>query len=167
MTGAGVALSGCTTAATPAAETPAASTSTAASTTSGAGSPAASASQSDVLLVEAAIADERVLLDYCRDAGASHRAIAAVLTRIVAQQGSHVSALRAALADPGQESARRVPAVRGGRKAILVTVARLLVAAQQQRRADSLAAESGPLARLFASISASHAVAAGLDSLQP
>ncbi len=120
-------------------------------------------SDSDVDRVRAAIADERALLAFCTGSATSHPAVAGALTDIAGQQRQHVAALRGALTDPGGDRVVTVPRIRGDRKAVLLAARRLLVEAQRHRRSDALAADWGPLARLFASISASHAVAAGLD----
>ncbi|MEP6650962.1 MAG: hypothetical protein ABJA74_13810 [Lapillicoccus sp.] len=127
---------------------------------------AASASP-DVRLVESAIADERALLDDCLAGAATFTGLAPVLDPIAARQREHLARLRAALTSgaPGRPShPRRVP---GDRAAALRRVRRSVVDAQRARRTDALAADSGPLARLLASMSASHAVTADLDALSP
>jgi hypothetical protein len=157
-----VALTGCAVA-TPDAS-PAASTSTTgdASTSSSAMPP--TSTDADVQLVQAAIAEERAILAYCGHA-ASEGGKAAILRLVASRQRRHVAALRAALSDAGPDHVGRVPSQHGDLRADLATAKSLLERAQQQRRSDALAAESGLLARLFASISASHAVAASLDGL--
>lgn len=121
-------------------------------------------SHSDVLLVQAAIADEHALLDACLASVAALPDLATALSSITDQQRRHVAVLRAALT--GRQSyRRRMPAV-GSRRAALHGLRRSLVVAQSDRRDGALAADSGALAQLLASMSASHAVAAGLDALR-
>jgi hypothetical protein len=134
---------------------------TAPGTTSESGS--ATLPDPDVGLVEAAIADERAILVYCTRDPLRHPP--AVLRLIAAQQRQHVRALRAALTDPGRDTVATVPPRPPSVTAMRTTARSLLLGAQRQRRADALAAESGLLARLFASLSASHAVLAGSDDL--
>ncbi len=161
LTGAGIALAGCTTSEADDVSTPARPTA------SSQEQPDTSVGRTDpdVDRVEAAIASERALLVYCRDSVAEHPDIAATLRQVADQQQKHIAVLRGALTEAGPGRVEPAPVMRGDR-AVLHTVRRMLVEAQRQRRSDALAADSGLLARLFASISASHAVAAGLDGLQ-
>ena len=90
-----------------------------------------------------------------------------VLAPLVTQQRAHVAALRAALTDSGRRPGSTPRRFRGNRDDALRRVRSALVDAQRNRRADALAASSGLLARLLASVSASHAVAASQGSLRP
>jgi hypothetical protein len=124
------------------------------------GDSAASSGGSDVRLVEAAIADEHAVLEVCLAALAGRRSLRRVLAPLVAEQRAQISALRAALTDPGRRPTSRVKPLRGSDPEALRRVRSALLRAQRSRRSDALSAESGSLARLLASVSASHAVAA-------
>ena len=105
-----------------------------------------------------------MLAALCRRAARRHSDLAGALRPLVGQQEKHVSSLRAAVTDlPHFRTSRRT--VPGTRTDAAIAVRLALAAAQAQRRADSLAVESGALARLLASISASHAVAAADETL--
>lgn len=131
------------------------------------GAAASTASGRDIRIVRAAIDDERVLLaDFAAAATAVPR-LAKALAPVADQQRQHVAALRAALIVPDRVHATRSRPAHGDGSAVLRGLRRSLVVAQHRRRADALAAHTGLLARLLASMSASHAVAAGLDSLRP
>ena len=159
--GAAAALAGCASAATdPAAD----------STPTSSGTDAASpgeATATDVRLVQNAIAHEATLLVLYAAAGRARRDLRQPLDRLVAQQDQHIATLRAALTDPDPRRRPRRRRLSGGREVVLEKVRRGAADAQSARREDALAAQSGPLARLLASMSASHAVAASLDALQP
>jgi hypothetical protein len=159
--GAAAALSGCASAATdPAADVAPRSTGI------GAAAPGA-ASSTDVRLVESAIVHEEALLVLYAAAGRAQRPLQKPLDRLVAQQDQHIATLRAALTDPEPRPRRRRRRLSGSQDVVVEKVRRGVADAQSARRADALAAQSGPLARLLASMSASHAVAASLDALQP
>lgn len=160
--GAAAALAGCGSAATdPAANPPPTS-----SAGAGAASPGA-APASNVRLVEGAIAHEAALLVLYAAAGRAQRDLQESLDRLVSQQDEHIAALRAALTSPEPRPRPRRRRLSGSREVVLEKVRGGAADAQSARRADALAAQSGPLARLLASISASHAVAASLDAWQP
>ena len=113
----------------------------------------------DVVLLTRAIADEEVLLDYCRDLVGAHPTLVELVRPVQARQRDHVGALRAALTRADPRPAQRPPGrVPGKARVAVTTLTQLASGAEQERFADCLAAESGLLARLLASISASHAV---------
>jgi len=112
-----------------------------------------------VVLLAGAVADERAVLDYCRQAARRHRGAAQTFGVVRDIQHAHVRRLLAALSEPVRPPRpRRPPAVPAGAAAAVRRLAELLAAAEEARLADCLAAESGLLARLMASVSASHAV---------
>jgi hypothetical protein len=129
------------------------------------GSP--TASEPDVRRVTAAITDEQAVLEVCRAALAGHSTLRPVLAPIVASQHAHIAALRSALPSPAAMPRRRHRPLHAGRREALQRVRSSLLDAQRHRRADALAAGSGLLARLFASMSAAHAVAAAQDAVRP
>jgi hypothetical protein len=124
-------------------------------------------SRADVRLLRAAIADEHALLLTCLSSMHGRPRLKPVLAPLVSQQRAHVAALRAALTDAGRRPRSTPRRFRGNRDDALRRVQSALVDAQASRRADALAASSGLLARLLASVSASHAVAAAQGSLRP
>jgi hypothetical protein len=126
-----------------------------------------SGSSPDVRLLHAAIADEHALLLTCLSSLHGRPKLKPVLAPLVTQQRAHVAGLRAALTDDGRRPRSTPRRFRGDRDGALERVRSALVDAQHNRRGDALAAESGLLARLLASVSASHAVAAAQGSLRP
>lgn len=161
--GAAAALAGCA----PAATDPAANPTPTSSAGASAASPGAAGPATDVRLVEGAIAHEAALLVLYAAAGRAQRDLKQSLERLVAQQDEHIEALRAALTSPEPRPRPRRRRLSGSREVVLAKVRGGAADAQSARRADALAAQSGPLARLLASMSASHAVAASLDAWQP
>jgi hypothetical protein len=131
------------------------------------GDSSATGSTPDVRLLHAAIADEHALLLVCLGSLRGHPTLEPVLAPLVVQQRQHVFALRAALTDPGDIPSRSPRRHRGSRADALDRVRSALVESQHRRRGDALAASSGLLARLLASVSASHAVAATQSALRP
>ncbi len=119
----------------------------------------------DVDLVEAAVRSEDRLLTFLSDAVAHHPLLATQLAPLQKRQVAHVTALRDAV-QPALGAGGSVaagPAVPSLSAGVQPLVLELVGAVQRQRFADCLAAASGALARLLASISASHAVT--LDGL--
>jgi hypothetical protein len=125
-----------------------------------------SGSDRDVRLVLAAIGDERAVLGDCLGCLAAVPALRPALAPVVAEQRQHIDALKHALTNPAHLAKATTRPFRGNRTDALTRVRVSLAHAQKSRRTDALAAESGLLARLLASISASHAVAAGQASLR-
>lgn len=128
--------------------------------------PVGTGSDRDVRMVAAAIEDERAVLDDCLGCVAAVPSVGRAIRPVIAQQRQHIAALRKALTDPPHVSKAKPRPFNGSEPAALTRVRLSLVGAQHRRRDDALGAESGLLARLLASISASHAVAAGLDTLR-
>lgn len=113
----------------------------------------------DVALVVAAIADELRLLDACSGAVAAHPGLRGQLASTRAAQHVHLAVLRGALTVPPPPSTRvteKAPA--RSAQVALDGLVRDFAGTQQRRLHECLAASSGPLARLLASIAASHAV---------
>ena len=163
LTGAGAALSGCGVRAGDAARPPVAGRlhhlRVSGSSVTG--------SSPDVRLLRAAIADEHALLLTCLSSLRGLPRLMPVLAPLVTEQRAHVTALRAALTDAGRRQQATPRRFRGNHDDALLRVRSALVDAQRHRRDDALAASSGLLARLLASVSASHAVAAAQGSLRP
>jgi hypothetical protein len=128
--------------------------------------PFGTGSDRDVRMVAAAVEDERSVLGDCLGCVAAVPSLGHAIRPLIAQQRQHIAALLNALTDPPHESKARPRPFSGSEPDALTRVRLSLVGAQHRRRYDALGAESGLLARLLASISASHAVAAGLDTLR-
>lgn len=115
-------------------------------------------SDGDVALVTAAIADEERLLGECARAAAAHPPLRSLVKPLQSGLSVHVAVLRNALTVP----AAHVRATSGPTAQSAEGAVRHLLGAftrtEQRRRQDCLAASSGPLARLLASMAASHAV---------
>jgi hypothetical protein len=115
--------------------------------------------EGDAALAADALGDEQALLDYCAAATAgAPRPLRPQLASVRDRQRAIVKALTDAMTDP-TVSVRPPLDVPRRDKATLRKLTALLAAAEESRLADCLAAESGLLARLLASVSASHAVA--------
>jgi hypothetical protein len=162
LTGAGTALAGCaagtSTDAPPAADTQA--------WIQHHFDPFGTGSDHDVRMVAVAIKDEQTVLGDCLGCVAAVPSVGHAIRPVIAQQRQHIAALRSALTDPPHVSKERPRLFSGSAPDALTRVRLSLVGAQHRRRDDALGAESGLLARLLASMSASHAVAAGLDTLR-
>lgn len=119
----------------------------------------------DVALLSRALVDEQRLLAYCNAAERRHPSLKVGLAPVRRVQGEHVAVLRRAL--PGRagadSGAHGVPQLPTGAAAVSARLVKMLERAERERLTDCLAARSGPLARLLASVSASHAVT--LDQL--
>ncbi|MGI8577328.1 MAG: hypothetical protein ACR2KG_05290 [Nocardioidaceae bacterium] len=118
----------------------------------------------DIDLLTTAIADEEALLNYCGAAIRQQRGLRDLLVPIQLRQRSHVTGLRKALrgSPPKRSTAMvEIPA----HPATVVDVLTQLVSARRLRRfTDCMSAQTGLLARLFASVAASHAVT--VESIQ-
>ncbi len=112
----------------------------------------------DEALLRAATADEEDLLGYCAAVLSEHRGLATVAGPMRQRQRQHVDTFRSALRR--QDFANSPLKAHGPARAssALAELLRLAAAAQHHRFSDCLDAESGRLARLLASTSASHAV---------
>jgi hypothetical protein len=120
-----------------------------------------------VRLVRAAIADEHAVLQICLALGAGRSSLRKTLAPVADQQRAHIAALRAALTSPPHAHPTSRRPAHASREDALRRVRSALVVAQRRRHDDALNADSGLLARLFASMSASHAVVSGLAELRP
>lgn len=116
----------------------------------------------DVGRLVAAIADEEGLLGYCTALISRHQQLATVAAPIRQRQRQHVDALRSALRHLDPPTAHRRVVAPARATVAEAKLTELAAATQRRRFEDCLAAESGLLARLFASTSASHAVTAHL-----
>lgn len=112
----------------------------------------------DEALLRVALADEEELLAYCAAVLPKHRGLATLVRPVRQRQRQHVDTFRSALRR--RRLADSPPDVHAPDRAssALAEVLRLAAAAQRHRFSDCLEAESGRLARLLASTSASHAV---------
>ena len=122
------------------------------------GEPGADPATEDVAQVLIAVAEEERLLRYCQALARRHGSLAAEAGVIAGRVRRHARQLRAVV--PGTEPGRpgRIPRVPGRPPAARAALADLCAAARDARFADCLAAQSGLLARLFASTAASHAL---------
>ncbi len=118
----------------------------------------------DVRLVLAASAAEAELADFCSAALKAQPALSAVLQPLRVRQREHLLALQAAVvgagpstAGPSTPKAPRTPTVPRHAADVVDELKRLLSVAERQRFDECLAAESGSLGRMLASVSASHA----------
>lgn len=112
----------------------------------------------DENLLLAAIADEEDLLGYCVAVLSQHRGLATVAAPVRQRQRQHVDTFRSALRRLDPPPTRREVLVPARARTAEDKLRRLIAAAQRSRFEDCLKADSGPLARLLASTSASHAV---------
>lgn len=115
------------------------------------------ANDSDVAVLTSAIGAEAVLLELCSNTRRRHPELQSLVTPVLSRQRAHVRRLTDTLAEPPAfpSWSATVPGTRSG---ALTALTAAFSAAEQDRLADCLGATSGLLARLFASVSASHAV---------
>lgn len=111
----------------------------------------------DVTLLTKAVASEGQLLGLAVATLHEHRDQRDVVQPLVNRQRTHVRRLRTSLTGAPDLRRGRPPAVPGGSAAAITALRDAVSAAEQARLEDCLAATSGLLARLFASVSASHA----------
>jgi hypothetical protein len=116
----------------------------------------------DVVVVVDAIADEAALLTLCSRTEQVHPELRDVVRPVAARQRAHVRRLRSSLSVGPEEPVPTRPGVPRSRKAAVAKVRDHVSAAEQSRLDECLGATSGLLARLLASISASHAVTVDL-----
>lgn len=114
----------------------------------------------DAALVTAATVDEQRLLRLCLATMAAHPRLRSTLRPVVSRQRAHVLRLRRVLTAPSGSPSGTGPTVATRPKQARAALGRAFEAAGRRRRADCLAASSGPLASLLASVAASHAVTA-------
>ncbi len=122
--------------------------------------PSASAASpdADVAVLTSALSAEAALLRLCEATGRRHPELDPVVTRIITTQRAHVRRMTESLATPPTNPpspAAKVPRTRTSAVRMLTTA---FAAAEQDRLSDCLTSTSGLLARLLASVSASHAV---------
>lgn len=114
----------------------------------------------DVALALDAIASEEALAAFGATAATIHPQLSAVLDLVRTRGRAHAVLLREALVDFEAPHAGQPAVVPRTPRATYSKLISLLTAAEEQRLAGCLASESGLLARVFASMSASHAAAA-------
>jgi hypothetical protein len=112
----------------------------------------------DVNLVVAALADEENLLELVAAARADHPDLAPVLDPRIRIQNEHIRVLRDSLTEPPAQPPSTAPRLPRKTGALTPLVTRRLRGTAARRSADCMAAQSGPLARIFASMAASHSV---------
>ena len=125
-----------------------------------AGSTRAVADESDqeVELLTGAITGEQTLLAFCLRLRRTHPDLADALVPIVAGQRAHVRRLADSLTEPPPDTRPPPVPVPRDRARALSSMRRQVATAERERMANCLDATSGLLARLLASVSASHAV---------
>lgn len=116
----------------------------------------------DAALALAALADEEALLEYCSAVVASHPALTGLVTPVQQRQRQHIDTLRLSLRNVDVPPSRHAVSVPARARSAQAKLSRLAASARHQRFEDCLAAQSGRLARLLASASASHAVTVDL-----
>jgi hypothetical protein len=129
---------------------------------SASGSPSRSASggadeDPDVRLLTAAIQDEAGLLGLAVVTGREHGELVDVVQPVVSRQRAHVRELSGALTEPPDVHRARPGPVPASTAKALASLSHAVATAEAARLEDCLAATSGLLARMFASVSASHA----------
>jgi len=122
----------------------------------------AAESAGDVALVVDAIASEEALGNFGARAAKTHPQLATLLQPVRARGEAHAELLRAALVNVEPPQVRLTTRVPRAEQATRTKLVALISNAEQRRLADCLASESGALARVFASMSASHAAAGTL-----
>jgi hypothetical protein len=125
------------------------------SSSSGSGSRVAD-DEPDVRLLTAAIQDEAGLLGLGVVTGRQHRELADVVRPLVARQRAHVRELSAGLTEPPDIHRGQPGPVPASTATALASLSHAVATAEAARLDDCLAATSGLLARLLASVSASH-----------
>jgi hypothetical protein len=111
----------------------------------------------DVPLLTAAIQDETNLSALARATVRQHPTQAAAMQPVLTSQRAHVRELTAALSEKPQISRGGSPSVPANPVKAVAALRDAISAAESARLDDCLAASSGLLARLLASVSASHA----------
>lgn len=119
--------------------------------------PKPSKDAADVARVARAIADEERLLRYCTALGSRPGSARAVVHAMGSRQRAHVRALRAIVSGDRPETTTAAVRVPPDEKAAIRRLATLVRTAREHRLADCLMVSSGLLARVLASMSASHA----------
>jgi hypothetical protein len=112
----------------------------------------------DVALLIRSLTDEERLLAYCSAASARDPSLARRLGPVLRVQRRHVTVMGKALGRAGGYHRTDSPVLPAKPAAVQAELVVLLRRAQRRRVADCVAARSGPLARLLASVAASHAV---------
>jgi hypothetical protein len=156
----GASLAGCSGDDAPTSQPP----TTATSPSPGSDAPTTSATigagDADVELVHAVLADEQRLLSVVAAARAAHPSLKEALDPRIRIQDLHLDTLRGSLAEPPAQPPSTTPHLPRRLRDLDRFLARQLEATARRRSADCMAARSGALARLMASMSASHSVGA-------
>jgi hypothetical protein len=125
-------------------------------------SPTTGSDAGDVALVTEALAAEQGLLELCRTANRAHRQLRAELSPVAANAERHAAELRSALTEPSDDRTMVTPALPRSLLGVRAMVQQRVRAEQRGRAADTMNAASGALARLMASMAASHAMTASV-----
>ena len=126
--------------------------------------PGTAAAAADLRILAAALADEYRLLAYCSAVESRHSGLTPTVAPVRSVQQQHVAVLQRTL---GRSAVQERPHVPRRPKAAQARLLRELRGANDRRTSNCLAAVSGPLARVFASIAASHAMALAALSGSP
>ena len=116
----------------------------------------ATSAADDVALVTDALDDELAFAEMCEQVRRRYRQLAARIDVVISGQREHTDALTATLGQP-QPTDTEVPISDNLPVTVISREAAIL---HERRIADCLASQAGPLAQLFASMAASHAVTA-------
>ncbi len=119
---------------------------------------AAAPDDADITLLTAAIHDEARLLGLAVATLRAHPDLVVGAQALVTRQREHVRRLTSSLSEAPEVRRGRPPSIPRKASAAITGLRDETSAAEQSRLDDCLAATSGLLARLFASMSASHAV---------
>lgn len=122
----------------------------------------ATSQDGDVALVAAAITDEHGLVMLMRQARLAHRELAAQLDPVIAVGRRHVHTLTAAMDETVTIDTLPPAALPRSAPAAVRVLQQALLAAQLRRSSDCVAASSGAVASLMASIGAAHAASASV-----
>ncbi|MEJ7744714.1 MAG: hypothetical protein WKF73_20570 [Nocardioidaceae bacterium] len=114
----------------------------------------------DITLVVEAIASEEALGLFCSAAEETHPTLSTLAKPVRIRSKAHASLLRNALVNVEPARSSRPDRIPGAEQAARARLLARIAQAEQQRLTDCLASQSGPLARVFASMSASHAASA-------
>jgi hypothetical protein len=128
------------------------------SSSSGSRSPGFAATEADIRLVVAAIKDEENARTFAQTALSRFPRQRDVLTPILAVQSAHVDRLRGTLVRVRVSPATVSPNLPREAEDLTAALVHVESRLSSDREADCLAAHAGPLAKLFGSMRASHAV---------
>ncbi len=128
------------------------------SATTATGGTATSDTDTDIAVLTSAIGAETRLLELCSTTRRRHPDLESLIRPVAVTQRAHVRRLTESLAEPPSLPSPPTTTVPSSRSGALRALTAAFSAAEQDRLSDCLRATSGLLARVFASVSASHAV---------